>query len=50
MLKVKDFGFSSQIDEMGTPIQNHIGKEFGLVYLTGLGARNSDPDRDFVLH
>jgi hypothetical protein len=49
-LKVEDFGFGSQIDEMGAPIQNHIGKKFGLVHLTGLGAGNSDPDGDLMLH
>ena len=35
---------------MGSSIQNHIGKEFGLVYLTGLGTGDSDPDRDLVFY
>jgi hypothetical protein len=35
---------------MGASIQNHIGEEFGLIHLTGLGAGNSDPDRNFILH
>ena len=35
---------------MGSPIQDHIGKEFGLVHLTGLGTGDSDPDGDLVFH
>jgi hypothetical protein len=35
---------------MRASIQNHIREKFGLVHLTGLGAGNSDPDGDFILH
>ena len=35
---------------MGAPIPDHIGIEFGLVHLTGLGTGDSDPDRDLVFH
>jgi len=35
---------------MGAAIHHHIGKELCLVNLTGLGARNSDPDGYLVLH
>jgi hypothetical protein len=49
-LKVEDFGFRGQIDQMGTSVKTHIGKELGLVNLTSLGAGNSDPNGDFLLH
>lgn len=48
-LKVEYLGFSGKIDQMGSAIENHIGEKLGLVNLTGLGARNSDSDRDFLL-
>jgi hypothetical protein len=35
---------------MRAPIQNHIGEKLGFVHLTGLGAGNSDPDRDLLFH
>jgi hypothetical protein len=35
---------------MGAAIQHHVGEEFGLVHLTGLGAGDSDPYGDFILH
>jgi hypothetical protein len=48
--KIKDFGLCRQIDQMRSPIQDHIGKEFGLVHLTGLGAGDSDPDRNLIFY
>ena len=49
-LKVEDFGFSSHIDEVRPPVQNHVGEKFGLVNLTRLDAGNSHPDRHVVFH
>jgi hypothetical protein len=34
---------------MGASIQHHVREEFGLVNLTGLGARNSDSDGHLVV-
>ena len=48
--KIENFGFGSQIDQMGAPIQDHIGKKLGLVHLTSLGAGDSDANRHFVFH
>jgi hypothetical protein len=33
---------------MGSTVEQHIGKELGLVNLTGICARRSDPDGNFV--
>ncbi len=49
-LKIKDLGLRRQINQMWSAVQDHIGKEFGLVHLTGLGTGDSDPDRDLVFH
>ena len=49
-LKVEHFGFGCQIDQMGTPVQNHVGEKFGLVNLTILGAGDSDPDGHGLFH
>jgi len=49
-LKIEDLGFGGQINQMRTAVQDHIGKEFGLVHLTGLGAGDSDPDGDLLFH
>jgi hypothetical protein len=49
-LEVKNFGLSSQINQAGRPIQDHIGVKLRLVYLTGLGAGDSDTDRDIVFN
>ena len=35
---------------MRSTVQYHIGKEFGLVRLTGLGPGDSDPDGDLLFH
>ena len=35
---------------MRSAVQDHIGKEFGLVHLTGLGTGDSDPDGDLIFH
>lgn len=33
---------------MGSTIEDHVGKEIFLVYLTSLGTRNSDPNWNLV--
>jgi hypothetical protein len=50
MSKIKNLGLRRQIDQMRSTVQDHIGKEFGLVHLTGLGTGDSDPDGDLVFH
>ena len=35
---------------MRSTVQKHIGEEISLINLTGLGARGSDADGDFVLY
>jgi hypothetical protein len=48
--KIKNPGFCGQVYEVRSAVQAHIGEEIGLVNLTGLGARGSDADGDFVLY
>jgi hypothetical protein len=48
--EVKNLCIRGEIHEMRASVQKHVGKEFGLVNLTSLGAGNSDPDRDFMLY
>jgi hypothetical protein len=48
--KIKNLGFGCQINQMRSTIQDHIGKEFGLIHLTGLGTGDSNPDGDLVFH
>ena len=48
--KIKNLGFGRQVDQMRSTVQDHIGKEFGLVHLTGLGTGDSDPDGDLLFH
>jgi hypothetical protein len=50
MSKIKNLGFGCQINQMRSAVQDHIGKEFGLVQLTGLGTGDSDPDGDLVFN
>jgi hypothetical protein len=47
-LEVEDLGFDGKIDQVRRSVKQHIGKEFGLVDLTSLGARNSDSDGDLL--
>jgi hypothetical protein len=49
-LKINDGGFGGQIDQIGSAGQYHVGKEIGLVNLTGLCTRGSDADRNFVFN
>jgi hypothetical protein len=46
--EIKNLGFRRQINQMGSAIQDHIGKKFGLVHLTGLGTGDSDPYGNLV--
>jgi hypothetical protein len=46
--EIKHLRFGSQIDQMGSAIQDHVGQEFFLVDLTSIGTRNSDANRHLV--
>ena len=49
-LEVEDFRFSGKIYEVRSPIEDHVVEKPSLVNLTSLGAGDSDPNRDFILH
>ena len=49
-LKIKHFPLSHQINKMWSTIEQHIGKELGLVNLTSIRARRSNPYRDLVFN
>jgi hypothetical protein len=43
-LKIKHLALGNQIDQMWGAVQQHVGEKFGLVNLTGICTRRSDPD------
>jgi hypothetical protein len=47
-LKIKHLSLSHQINKMWGAIEHHVGKKSGLVNLTGICARGSDPNGNFV--
>ena len=46
--EVEYLGLSSEVNEMGTTVQYHVGEEFILVNLTSFCTGNSDAYRDFI--
>jgi hypothetical protein len=48
--KVEHLRFGRQIDQVRAAVQDHVGEESRLVYLTGVGARYSDADLHLVFH
>jgi hypothetical protein len=46
--EVKYFCLSSEVNEMGTTVQYHVGEEFILVNLTSFCTGNSDAYWDFI--
>ena len=50
LLEINYACFGGHIDQVGSAVQGHIRKKVCLVYLTGIGARNSDANRDFVFN
>jgi hypothetical protein len=48
LLKIKNLGFCSQINQRATGVHRHIVIKFGLVNLTSVGAGNSDTNGNFV--
>jgi hypothetical protein len=46
--EIENSSLGHQVNQMRCTVENHIGKEIGLVNLTGFGARQSDPDHDFI--
>jgi hypothetical protein len=49
-LKIKHFRLGHQINQVGSTVEQHIGEKIGLVNLTGICTRRSDPDGDLVFH
>jgi hypothetical protein len=49
-LKIKNFCFRGQIDQMGAPIEQHVREKFRLVDLTSFGAWDSNPDGHLVFN
>ena len=46
--KVEHLGFRREVNQMGPPVEHHVGEEFRLVQLTSIGTRNSDSNGDFI--
>ena len=49
-LKIKHFPLGHQVNKMWSAVEQHIGKELGLVNLTGICAWRSNSYRDLVFH
>ena len=49
-LKIENFRFCCQVDQMRPTIEKHVGEEVRLINLTSLGTGDSDSDRDFLLN
>jgi hypothetical protein len=47
-LEIEHLALGNQINQMRGAVQQHVGKKIGLVNLTGICARRSDSDGNFV--
>jgi hypothetical protein len=47
-LKIEHLALGNQINQMRGAVQQHVGEKVGLVNLTGICARRSDPDGNVV--
>ncbi|MGB5424743.1 MAG: hypothetical protein WBN03_21430 [Desulfobacterales bacterium] len=47
-LKIEHLALGNHINQMWGVVQQHVGEKFGLVNLTGICTRRSDPDGNVV--
>jgi len=47
-LKIEDLRIDSQVNQMGSAVQHHVGEKLRLVNLTSIRTGDSDPDGHFV--